>query len=41
MDEVMAVFTVEAREQLTAMEEGLLRMEQGDRDPETLNARRP
>ncbi|HMX16666.1 MAG TPA: chemotaxis protein CheA [Rhodocyclaceae bacterium] len=38
MDEVMAVFTVEAREQLTAMEEGLLRMEQGDRDPETLNA---
>ena len=30
MDEVMAVKpTVEAREQLTAMEEGLLRMEQG------------
>ncbi|MBL8485846.1 MAG: chemotaxis protein CheA [Rhodocyclaceae bacterium] len=38
MDEVLAVFTVEAREQLAAMEEGLLRMEQGDRDPETLNA---
>ncbi|OHC66497.1 MAG: chemotaxis protein CheA [Rhodocyclales bacterium GWA2_65_19] len=38
MDEVLSVFTVEAREQLDAMESGLMGIEQGDRDPETLNA---
>ena len=36
--ELMAVFAQEAREQLEAMETGLLQLEQGDRDPETLNA---
>lgn len=38
MEEIFSVFVQEAREQLTAMEEGLLRMEQGDHDVETLNA---
>ena len=38
MDQVLSVFTVEAREQLDAMESGLMGIEQGDRDPETLNA---
>jgi two-component system chemotaxis sensor kinase CheA len=36
--ELLAVFSQEAREQLEAMEAGLLQLEQGDRDPETLNA---
>jgi len=38
MDELHNVFIQEAREQLTAMEEGLLRMEQGEQDEDTLNA---
>lgn len=38
MDELFSVFAQEAHEQLAAMEGGLLRMEQGDRDPETINA---
>ena len=38
MDEVLNVFSVEAREQLEAMEAGLLQLESGDRDPETINA---
>ena len=38
MDELLSVFCVEAREQLEAMEAGLMRLEQGDRDPETINA---
>ncbi|MRR50035.1 MAG: chemotaxis protein CheA [Rhodocyclaceae bacterium] len=38
MDEMLSVFVQEAREQLEAMEAGLLQMEQGDRDPETINA---
>jgi two-component system chemotaxis sensor kinase CheA len=38
MDEIYSVFAQEAREQLSAMEEGLLRMEQGDHDAETINA---
>jgi two-component system chemotaxis sensor kinase CheA len=38
MDEIYSVFAQEAREQLAAMEDGLLRMEQGDQDAETLNA---
>jgi two-component system chemotaxis sensor kinase CheA len=38
MEEIYSVFAQEAREQLTAMEDGLLRMEQGDHDDETLNA---
>jgi len=38
MDEMLSVFIQEAREQLEAMEAGLLQMEQGDRDPETINA---
>ena len=38
MDEVLNVFSVEAREQLVAMESGLMLLEQGDRDPETINA---
>ena len=38
MDELYSVFAQEAREQLTAMEDGLLRMEQGDHDDETMNA---
>ncbi|MCF8176209.1 MAG: Hpt domain-containing protein, partial [Burkholderiaceae bacterium] len=38
MDEILSVFTVEAREQLEAMEAGLLQLEQGDRDPETINS---
>ncbi|GAB2181950.1 chemotaxis protein CheA [Denitratisoma sp. agr-D3] len=38
MDEIYSVFAQEAREQLTELESGLLRMEQGDRDPETINA---
>ncbi|MBL8478653.1 MAG: chemotaxis protein CheA [Sterolibacteriaceae bacterium] len=37
MDEVLNVFSVEAREQLEAMEAGLLQLEAGDRDPETIN----
>lgn len=37
MEEIYGVFAQEAREQLTEMEDGLLRMEQGDRDPETIN----
>ena len=38
MDEILNVFSVEAREQLVAMESGLMQLEQGDRDPETINA---
>jgi two-component system chemotaxis sensor kinase CheA len=38
MEEIYSVFAQEAREQLTAMEDGLLRMEQGDQDSDTLNA---
>lgn len=38
MDEILSVFAVEAREQLGAMEAGLMQLEQGDRDPETINA---
>jgi two-component system chemotaxis sensor kinase CheA len=38
MDEMLGVFLQEAREQLEAMEAGLLQLEQGDQDPETLNA---
>jgi two-component system chemotaxis sensor kinase CheA len=38
MEEIYSVFAQEAREQLTAMEDGLLRMEQGDQDSDSLNA---
>jgi two-component system chemotaxis sensor kinase CheA len=38
MEELYSVFAQEAREQLTAMEDGLLQMEQGSHDSETLNA---
>ncbi len=41
MEEIVSVFAQEAREQLTAMEDGLLRMEQGlvdGGDAETINA---
>ncbi|HEX8964165.1 MAG TPA: chemotaxis protein CheA [Rhodocyclaceae bacterium] len=38
MDEIFGVFAIEAREQLEAMENGLMQIEQGDRDPETINA---
>ncbi|MDY0013594.1 MAG: chemotaxis protein CheA [Rhodocyclaceae bacterium] len=37
MEEIHSVFAQEACEQLSAMEEGLLRMEQGDHDAETIN----
>ncbi|MFA6444173.1 MAG: Hpt domain-containing protein, partial [Sterolibacterium sp.] len=37
MEEILSVFIQEAREQLSEMEAGLMRMEQGDHDPETLN----
>ena len=37
MDEIYSVFAQESRENLTEMESGLLRMEQGDHDPETIN----
>lgn len=37
MEEIVSVFAQEAREQLTAMEDGLLRAEQGDIDAETIN----
>ncbi|MCX7173618.1 MAG: Hpt domain-containing protein [Proteobacteria bacterium] len=37
MEEILSVFIQEAREQLSDMEAGLMRMEQGDHDPETLN----
>jgi two-component system chemotaxis sensor kinase CheA len=38
MEEIYSVFAQEAREQLTAMEDGLLQMEQGSQDADTLNA---
>ncbi len=38
MDEIFGVFVIEAREQLEAMEAGLMQLEQGDRDPETINS---
>ena len=38
MEEIFSVFIQEAREQLAAMEDGLLRMEQGDSDADLLNA---
>ena len=37
-DEIYSVFAQESREQLEAMEAGLLSMEQGDTDPDTINA---
>lgn len=37
MDELYTVFAQESREQLTEMEAGLLRMEQGEQDAETIN----
>ncbi len=37
MEEIYGVFAQEAREQLTELEDGLLRMEQGDHDAETIN----
>ena len=37
MEEIISVYAQEAREQLAAMEEGLLRMEQGEVDAETIN----
>ncbi|MBN9428341.1 MAG: chemotaxis protein CheA [Burkholderiales bacterium] len=37
-DEIYSVFAHEAQEQLRALEEGLLGLEQGDEDVETLNA---
>ncbi|HTH41016.1 MAG TPA: chemotaxis protein CheA [Rhodocyclaceae bacterium] len=37
MDEIYSVYAQEAREQLTELESGLLRMEAGDHDPETIN----
>ncbi len=37
MDEILSVFVIEAREQLAAMEDGLMQIEQGDRDAETIN----
>ncbi|MBI4985938.1 MAG: chemotaxis protein CheA [Rhodocyclales bacterium] len=38
MDEILGVFAIEAREQLEALETGLMQIEQGDRDPEVINA---
>ncbi len=38
MDEIHIVFVQEAREQIAALEAGLMAIEQGDRDPETINA---
>ncbi len=38
MDAIQTVFVQEAREQLAAVEEGALRLEQGERDAETINA---
>ena len=38
MDEILSVFSVEAREQLEAMESGLMLLEKGDHDAETINA---
>lgn len=38
MDELLTVFVHEAHEKLDEMEAGLLAIEQGDADPETLNA---
>ena len=38
MDEILSVFSVEAREQLEAMESGLMQLEKGDHDAETINA---
>lgn len=38
MDEIYSVFAQEAREQLTELESGLLKMEQGEQDDETINA---
>jgi two-component system chemotaxis sensor kinase CheA len=38
MDEILAAFTEEAQELLEAMESGLLRLEEGDRSPEVINA---
>ncbi|HEY6895915.1 MAG TPA: chemotaxis protein CheA [Rhodocyclaceae bacterium] len=37
MEEIYGVFAQESREQLTEMEAGLLRMEQGEHDAETIN----
>jgi two-component system chemotaxis sensor kinase CheA len=38
MDELLGVFVIEAREQLEALENGLMQIEQGDREAETINA---
>ena len=38
MEEILGVFIQESREQIAAMESDLLGMEQGNRDPEILNA---
>ena len=38
MEEIYSVFAQEAREQLAAMEDGLLSLEQGNHDAETINA---
>lgn len=38
MDEIYSVFAQDAREQLTELESGLLKMEQGEQDEETINA---
>ncbi len=38
MDEIHIVFVQEAREQIAALEAGLMDLEQGNRDPETINA---
>jgi two-component system chemotaxis sensor kinase CheA len=38
MEEILGIFIEESREQLAAMEAGLLEIEQGQRDAETLNA---
>ncbi|MBI3376557.1 MAG: chemotaxis protein CheA [Betaproteobacteria bacterium] len=38
MSEIQAIFIQEARDQIAELETGLMKMEKGDRDPETVNA---
>ena len=38
MDEIRIVFVQEARDQIAALEDGLMSLDEGDRDPETINA---
>src|SRR5690348_10007285 len=38
MDEIILVFVSEARDQLGELEAGLMRLDQGERDPELSNA---